>query len=132
MDRIPISVTPDIPYGSRHGVQLSFDVYAPPDANGAAVLFINSGGFISGQLVQYAKTGPSEYRFLEPTELATQGASPPIPLLAQFSFRGLLNAGFRVFAPHAAPQGMCSLLWEQGPGGRVEDPWSIDSAPTMR
>lgn len=97
MDRIPISVTPDIPYGSRHGVQLSFDVYAPPDANGAAVLFINSGGFVSGQLVQYAKTGPSEYRFLEPTELATQGASPPIPLLAQFSFRGLLNAGFRVF-----------------------------------
>jgi acetyl esterase/lipase len=97
MDRSQIAISPDIAYGARNGVQVSFDVYEPGDANGAAVLFINSGGFVSGQLVQYAETGQSEYRFLEPSELTTQGAPPPIPLLAQFSFGGLLREGFTVF-----------------------------------
>jgi dipeptidyl aminopeptidase/acylaminoacyl peptidase len=89
-------VIPDIVYGHRDGIPLSFDVYQPKRANGGAVLFINSGGFVSGQLVQYAATGPSEWRFLEPHELTVQGADPPIPLLAQFSFAGLLARGFTV------------------------------------
>ena len=97
MDRVQVAVTPGVVYSERNGVQVSFDVYEPEDANGASVLFVNSGGFVAGQLVQYAETGPSEYRFLEPNELTIQGAPPPIPLLAQFSFRGLLDAGFTVF-----------------------------------
>jgi dipeptidyl aminopeptidase/acylaminoacyl peptidase len=90
-------VQPNIVYGHRHGSSLSFDVYRPDQANGAAVLFINSGGFVSGQLVQCTATESSEWRFLEPHELSVQGAEPPIPLLAQFSFAGLLGRGFTVF-----------------------------------
>ncbi len=90
-------VVPNVVYGHRHEIPLSFDVYQPKRANGAAVLFINSGGFVSGQLVQYTTTGQSEWRFLEPHELTVQGAKAPIPLLAQFSFAGLLAGGFTVF-----------------------------------
>jgi acetyl esterase/lipase len=90
-------VVPDVVYGHRREISLSFDVYRPAQANGAAVLFINSGGFVSGQLVQHVATGPSEWRFLEPHELTVPGAEPPIPLLAQFSFGGLLTEGFTVF-----------------------------------
>ena len=90
-------VVPDVVYGHRHGIPLSFDVYQSRRAINAAVLFINSGGFVSGQLVQYASTGQSEWRLLEPHELTVQGAEPPIPLLAQFSFAGLLARGFTVF-----------------------------------
>ncbi len=92
-----IEVVPDVVYGHRHEVALSFDVYRPTPANGGAVLFINSGGFVSGKLAQYAPTGQSQWRFLEPHELPVQGADPPIPLLAQFSFAGLLAAGLTVF-----------------------------------
>ncbi|MFC2099701.1 alpha/beta hydrolase [Candidatus Bipolaricaulota bacterium] len=92
-----IAVVPNVVYGKRHEIPLSFDVYRPSNGNGAAVLFINSGGFVSGQLSQYAETGQSGYRFLEPHELTVQGAPPPIPLLAQFSFSGLLVRGFTVF-----------------------------------
>jgi dipeptidyl aminopeptidase/acylaminoacyl peptidase len=90
-------VVPNVVYGHRHEIPLSFDVFQPKCADGAAVLFINSGGFVSGQLVQYATTGQSEWRLLEPHELTVQGAKPPIPLLAQFSFAGLLARGFTVF-----------------------------------
>jgi len=97
MDRMRIAIAPSIAYGKRNGVQVSFDVYVPGEANGAAVLFINSGGFVSGQLAQYAETGQSEYRFLGPNELTTQGSAIPVPLLAQFSFDRLLREGFTVF-----------------------------------
>ena len=90
-------VVPNVIYGHRHEIPLSFDVYQPRQANGAAVLFINSGGFVSGQLVQYTTTGQSEWRLLESHELTVQGAESPIPLLAQFSFAGLLARGFSVF-----------------------------------
>jgi acetyl esterase/lipase len=90
-------VVPHVVYRHRHDIPVSFDVYQPRRANGAAVLFINSGGFVSGQLVQHTATGQSEWRFLEPHELTVQGAEPPIPLLAQFSFSGLLARGFTVF-----------------------------------
>jgi len=91
-----IEVQPDVVYAERHGVPVSFDVYRPETANGAGVLFLNSGGFVSGQLVQYAEDNESS-RFLEWHELSVQGAPPPIPLLEQFSFAGLLERGFTVF-----------------------------------
>ncbi|MBU0595970.1 alpha/beta hydrolase fold domain-containing protein [Candidatus Bipolaricaulota bacterium] len=92
-----IAVVPHVVYGQRHELPLSYDLYRPAEANGAAVLFINSGGFASGQLIQHAEAGQSGHRFLEPQELTVQGAPPPIPLLAQFSFAGLLAKGFTVF-----------------------------------
>jgi len=90
-------VVPDTVYGSRNGIDLSFDTYQPKRTNGAAVLFINSGGFVSGQLVQYGAAGPSKWRVLEPHELSVRDERPPIPPLAQFSFTPLLAEGFTVF-----------------------------------
>jgi len=91
-----IQVRPNIVYAERHDVPLSFDLYRPSEAIGAGVLFINSGGFVSGQLIQCAEDGQS-WRFLEAEELTVRGAPPPIPALAQFSFAGLLDRGFTVF-----------------------------------
>jgi acetyl esterase/lipase len=93
---VAVQVQPDSIYGERNGQQLTFDHYRPSHPNGAAVLFVNSGGFESGKLIQYAGPSPTSYLFLEANELTIAG-SDPIPMLAQFSFAQLLAAGFTVF-----------------------------------
>ena len=41
-------ITPDVVYGHKHGLAMTFDVYQPKaNANGAGVLFIVSGGWYS-------------------------------------------------------------------------------------
>ncbi|MCP4571413.1 MAG: hypothetical protein GY838_03605 [bacterium] len=42
-----LRIDPDVTYGHKAGLALTFDVYRPASQNGAAVLFINSGGFRS-------------------------------------------------------------------------------------
>ena len=42
-----IEVTPDVVYGHKYGMALTFDVLKPVDANGAAVLRMESGGWRS-------------------------------------------------------------------------------------
>lgn len=43
-----VSITPDVVYGHKHGVALTFDVFEPKvSKNGAAVLFMVSGGWFS-------------------------------------------------------------------------------------
>ena len=42
-----IEVTPDVVYGHKYGMALTFDVLRPVDANGAAVLRMESGGWRS-------------------------------------------------------------------------------------
>ncbi|MCK4570790.1 alpha/beta hydrolase [Candidatus Bipolaricaulota bacterium] len=96
MKKFAVTVHPDRIYGERDGNRLTFDHYEPQQPNGAAILFVNSGGFESGKLIQYAKVSPTSCRFLESDELTVAG-SDPIPMLAQFSFAGLLTAGFTVF-----------------------------------
>ena len=76
---------------------LTFDVYRPAVPNGAAVIFVNSGGFVSGQIRQCEAVGWGEYRFVPPAELHLEGQTERIPLLAQFSFAPLLEAGFTLF-----------------------------------
>ena len=44
----PYSITPDVVYGHKAGMALTFDVIRPADQNGAAVLFMMSGGWFSG------------------------------------------------------------------------------------
>lgn len=41
-------VTPDVIYGHKAGMALTFDVIHPKEPNGAAVLFMMSGGWVSG------------------------------------------------------------------------------------
>jgi len=44
---IPLSVDSDVVYGHKMGMALTFDVLEPTTANGAGVLFMVSGGWIS-------------------------------------------------------------------------------------
>jgi acetyl esterase/lipase len=43
-----VKITPDIVYGHKDGMALTFDVIAPSQPNGGAVLWLQSGGWYSG------------------------------------------------------------------------------------
>ena len=40
-------ITPDVVYGHKDGLAMTFDVYTPPNSNRAGVLFMVSGGWVS-------------------------------------------------------------------------------------
>lgn len=42
-----VRITPDVVYGHKDGMAMTFDVFRPADANGAAVLYMVSGGWVS-------------------------------------------------------------------------------------
>jgi len=67
-----VQVTPDVVYGHKDGMALTFDVFRPPNAHGGAVLYMVSGGWVSRW-------------------------SPPEWLIA-WSFGGLLEKGLTVLA----------------------------------
>ena len=66
------SIMPDVVYGHKAGMALTFDVFMPPgEANGAAILHMVSGGWVS--------------RWRAPEQ-------------AQAAYRALLDQGFTVFS----------------------------------
>ena len=67
-----VQVTPDVVYGHKDGMALTFDVFRPSNAHGGAVLYMVSGGWVSRW-------------------------SPPEWLIAR-SFGGLLEKGLTVMA----------------------------------
>ena len=66
-----VHVTPDVVYGHKDGMALTFDVFRPSSANGAAILYMVSGGWVSRW-------------------------SPPESAMRRFD--GLLERGFTVLA----------------------------------
>jgi len=46
-DEVAVNVVGDVVYGHDYGMAMTFDVYLPPEPNGAGVILINSGGWIS-------------------------------------------------------------------------------------
>jgi dienelactone hydrolase len=94
-----IGVRPDVVYGHKFGLALTLDVYQPPRAGGGAVIFVNSGGYESGQLRQWESRGDKAV-FIPPDRLRIKGSPEPIPLLEQFSFIEMLAAGLTVFDLH--------------------------------
>jgi acetyl esterase/lipase len=66
-----IEIVPDVVYGHKDGMALTFDVFRPKKANGAAVIFMVSGGWVSAY-------------------------SPPAR--AQIRYRELLDKGFTVIS----------------------------------
>ena len=66
-----IEITPDVIYGHKSGLAMTFDVFHPKDANGKGVLFMVSGGWYSTWIP---------------------------PEAAQGFFAPLLNEGFAIFA----------------------------------
>ena len=70
--RADVTITPDVVYGHKLGLAMTCDVFTPTEnPNGAAVLFMVSGGWYSGW------TPPEE---------------------SQFMFQALTDKGFTVFA----------------------------------
>ena len=44
----PAKIHADLVYGHKDGMALTLDIIQPPEPNGAAVLWIQSGGWYSG------------------------------------------------------------------------------------
>ncbi len=89
-----VAVLSDVVYGHKFGMALTFDVYRPSNANGAAVIFANSGGFVSGQLGQCEPEGLSGCGYLGADKLYVGDDKTPLAMLHQFSFEYLLDAAF--------------------------------------
>ena len=68
-----VTVTPDVVYGHKDGMALVYDVFRPEEANGAAVMYMVSGGWFS--------------RWQPPAR-------------RQRAFQHLLDAGFTMIAVH--------------------------------
>ena len=90
-----IDVKPDQVYGHKYGLALTFDVYTPRNSTGAAVLFINSGGYASGMMRQCEKGEDSTWTFI-PVNPSGKWNLPPL-IVEQYNFEKLLAAGFTVF-----------------------------------
>lgn len=69
-DAQEVSITPDVVYGHKDGLAMTFDVLSPSNPNGAAVLYMVSGGWVSRW-------------------------SPPEQMIPRFE--GLLDRGFTLF-----------------------------------
>jgi acetyl esterase/lipase len=54
----PYRITPDVVYGHKTGLALTFDVIQPKKPNGAGVLFMMSGGWFSGWVPPESLVGP--------------------------------------------------------------------------
>ncbi|HKI79738.1 MAG TPA: alpha/beta hydrolase [Ignavibacteriaceae bacterium] len=96
-----VIVTPDVLYGNKNGTTLTMDVYQPLVQNGAAVLFINSGGFYSPFVPKQYNSNQSlpadnklNYTFIKKEEFNAPA------FMQQFSFQDLLKAGYAVFDIH--------------------------------
>ena len=87
-----VRITPDVVYGHKFGMALTFDMYQPKNQNGAGVIWIVSGGWRA----QF----PDLYEYMaEGVRLATQNDLEQMtPNLSGYSIGSLLVKGFTVFA----------------------------------
>jgi dienelactone hydrolase len=92
-----MNIRPDIVYGHKYGMALTFDVYIPANSTGAAVVFLNSGGFVSGKVRFLSMDENLECRYLNKDELMIVPENFKYPPLAQFSMDELLEKGITVF-----------------------------------
>jgi len=65
-----VRITPDVVYGHKFGMALTFDMYQPKNQNGTGVIFINSGGWQS-PIVSLHKHTTEGSRLAKPEELET-------------------------------------------------------------
>lgn len=84
-------ITKDVVYGHKFGLAMTFDVYQPQERNGAAVIFINSGGWYSPAFNFDAPTGEGS-RFLTDAEIDQADS-----IHREFGPRLLMESGFTVF-----------------------------------
>jgi dienelactone hydrolase len=81
-------ITPDVVYGHKFGMALTFDMFQPQNQNGAAVIFINSGGW-RAMFPDFYKWTPTGLRLVTGKELAEMK-----PNMLGFNPRPFLAKGF--------------------------------------
>jgi fermentation-respiration switch protein FrsA (DUF1100 family) len=87
-------VTTDVVYGHKDGLALTFDVYHPPDPNGAGVISIVSAGWRSSwETMQQFVATPDGLRPMTREEIDAVGGYLPA-----HNYMGLLDRGFTVFS----------------------------------
>lgn len=86
-----ITVVPDLVYGRRHGMALTMNVFRPATPNGAGVIFLNSGGWVSPAIPFLDQESET------PRLRTTEELAAVLPQLEEFSPHPLLDAGFTVF-----------------------------------
>lgn len=93
-----VKVDTDMIYGYKDGMALTMDVYKPEVPNGAAIIFVNSGGFISPAYYRQCVTEEGKYWALgdHTWRLLTKNEIVP-SAQQQVSFEPLLNSGFTIF-----------------------------------
>lgn len=77
----------NVVYGHKLGMALTLDVYRPESANGAGVIFLNSGGYVS-PVLDFVVSDSTGVRLRSDEEMG-EGA--------QLSVRRLVEAGYTVF-----------------------------------
>jgi dienelactone hydrolase len=97
-DHQECEVIPNVIYGYKYGMALTMDVYIPLVPNGAAVIFINSGGFISPAFYRQCinengnswETGSHSWKLLPKDKIRPKTQQ-------QLNFQEILDKGFTVF-----------------------------------
>lgn len=83
-DAAKVAIQPDVVYGHKDGLALTMDVYRPADPNGAAILFMMSGGWFS-RWVPAEQTQPRFQPYLDEgyTMMAVRHGSSPKYAIAE-------------------------------------------------
>jgi acetyl esterase/lipase len=89
------AVTTDVVYGHKAGMALTFDIYRPARANGAAVVSILSGGWRSSwdTIKQFRELPPGSFQLLTAAEIDQAEG-----ILPSHSYQRLMQKGYTVFA----------------------------------
>lgn len=88
-----VRITPDVVYGHKFGLALTFDLYQPNNPNGAGVIFINSGGWRSPRFLNFYKETAEGLRLTTDQErMQKQPEFQGRPYI-----KPLLDKGFTVF-----------------------------------
>lgn len=92
-----VTIKADEIYAYKFGMALTMDVLIPHNPNKAAIVFMNSGGYVSGKIRFIKKNNGKTYEYLNKEELEIVPEGFKYPPLAQFSMDELLNKGFTIF-----------------------------------
>lgn len=87
-----IQITPDVVYGHKYGMALTFDMFQPKKQNGAGIIKINSMGYYSVWMPHYKRTQEG-FRYLSSEESAQLYG----PFFAGRDIELALSRGFTVF-----------------------------------
>lgn len=104
--QVPVAITPDVVYGHKDGMALTFDVFKPKEkANGIGLLFMVSGGWVS-QWTEPTKLQPMIQPLLEKgyTVFAVRHGSSPRYVIPEITVD--VRSALKFTHAHAADYGV--------------------------